>query len=345
MTTAIVRNNKESGKFELLIDGNVVAKSKHRDYFEYHIGRRDVPKLNELGITKVVYADEVGVQITPVAGAVDQAFPTIAEEPLFTIDERFEMMDQLIEMTVHGSSKAMLIAGRGGIGKSFAVKQVLDRLNKTDISKVLAEMQPADIDVEDEEPEIEKKVEALATMDQLGDYKIIKGYASASALYRLLYENRKRVIIFDDCDSVLKDDNAINVLKSALDTYEERWVSWNTNAQFGSDLPQCFKFEGQVIFITNLPMDKVDEAVRTRCFKVDVSMSKEQRVQRMETVLADVMPEVDIEYKRDAIGLLKDNLHIAADVSFRSLMNLIKIRIDPAVRDWVKLGKFALLQA
>ena len=342
MTTAIVRNNKESGKFELVLDGEVVGKSKHRDYFEYHLGRRDVPKLNELGITKVVYADEMTMPITPAAGAVAEAFPT--EEPMFTIDERFEMMDQLIEMTVHGSSKAMLIAGKGGIGKSFAVMSVLNRLNKSDIGKILAEMTPPEINIDDEEEDIEDKVDTMATMDQLGDYKVVKGYASASALYRLLYENRKRVIIFDDCDSVLKDDNAINVLKSALDTYEERWVSWNVNSAGGADLPQCFKFEGQIIFITNLPMDKVDEAVRTRCFKVDVSMSKEQRVQRMEAVLEGVLPEVDIEFKRDALNLLKDNLMIAADVSFRSLMNLIKIRIDPAVRDWVKLGKFALLQ-
>jgi hypothetical protein len=77
---------------------------------------------------------------------------------------------------------------------------------------------------------------------------------------------------------------------------------------------------------------------------LDLSMTKEQRVERMEAVLENVMPNVEIELKRDALQLLRDNLDVAIDVSFRALMNLIKIRIDPAVKDWQKLGQFTLLQ-
>ena len=37
---------------------------------------------------------------------------------------------------------------------------------------------------------------------------MVKGYSTAKGLYRTLFENNGMVIIFDDCDSILKDDVA-----------------------------------------------------------------------------------------------------------------------------------------
>lgn len=340
MSNATVRFNAEKSKYELVIGSKVIARSKNRDYFEYHYARRDVPKLAAVTITKFNYADEQVVVGTPPPAV--EADVTPAASP-FTIDEKFEMMDELLSMVINGSTKAMVIGGKGGIGKTYAVMSKLKKMGKVDVNQVIAESMPDDISLEDSEEDIEEKVKLLASLDGMGDYKVIKGFVTPAAAYRLMYENKKRVIIFDDCDSVLRHDDTINLLKGALDTYEERWISWNTQAA-ASDLPPCFKFEGQIIFITNLPMEKIDEAVRTRCFKVDVAMSKEQRCERMESVLENVMPDVDMDFKRDALKLLRDNLDIANDVSFRALMNLIKIRIDPTVKDWTKLGRFALIE-
>lgn len=342
MSTATVRFNVEKSKYELVVGSKVIARSKNRDYFEYHYARRDVPKLASLVITKFNYADEqVVVGTAPTAAKKDEDVP--APPSPFSIDEKFDMMDELLSMVINGSTKAMLIAGKGGIGKTYAVMNKLQKMGKVDVNQVIAESMPDDISLEDSEEDIEEKVKLLASLDGMGDYKVIRGFVTPAATYRLLYENKKRTIVFDDCDSVLRHEDTINLLKGALDTYEERWINWNTQAA-ASDLPPCFKFEGQIIFITNLPMEKIDEAVRTRCFKVDVAMSKEQRCERMESVLEHVMPDVDVEFKRDALKLLRDNLEVAQDVSFRALMNLIKIRIDPTVKDWTKLGRFALIE-
>jgi len=341
MSTATVKFNAEKSKYELVIGSKVIARSKDRDYFEYHYARRDVPKLAAVTITKFNYADE-SVTVGAPATIDERADAAIAPSQ-FTIDEKFEMMDELLAMVINGSTKAMVIGGKGGIGKTFAVMSKLKAMGKVDVNQVIAESMPDDISLEDSEEDIEEKVKLLASLDGMGDYKVVKGFVTPAAAYRLLYENKKRVVIFDDCDSVLRHDDTINLLKGALDTYEERWISWNTQAA-ASDLPPCFKFEGQIIFVTNLPMEKIDEAVRTRCFKVDVAMSKPQRCERMESVLENVMPDVDMDFKRDALNLLRDNLDIANDVSFRALMNLIKIRIDPTVKDWTKLGRFALIE-
>ena len=176
-----------------------------------------------------------------------------------------------------------------------------------------------------------------------GDYVVVKGHASAKALYRILWENRNRTILFDDCDKVLQDQTAVMLLKPALDSYEDRWVSWRVEGfAKDSDLPSTFKFNGSIIFITNMAMAKIDEAVKTRCYKVDVSMTFPQRIERMEAVLANVMPDVPLENKIEALDLIKQNLHRVKDVNFRALMNLITIR--ETVPDWKPLATFALLE-
>jgi hypothetical protein len=342
---AIIKHN--GTKYEMHFGGKVLARSGDRDYFEYHIAKGDVPKIVAANIKAIVFEDGTAPKhatLTPTASAI--AAQTV-DLPVFDVDERFDMMDELITMTVKGQSvKAMCIGGKGGIGKSFAVQKVLNRMGKTDAAKAIAEAMknPSNnhIAMNDDQDEADEKATNLSMYEDLGDYRIIKGYASASALYRILFENKKKVIIFDDCDSVLRNEDAVNVLKSALDSYEERWVSWNVNSA-SSDLPPCFKFEGQVIFVTNLDMDKVPEPIQTRCFKVDVAMSSEQRLKRMRTVLADVMPEVDMQFKLEAIELLQAHVHVTKNINFRSLMATIAIRTDDTTKDWKRLALFNLI--
>lgn len=328
------------GKYHLHVGGqDTKLASKDPTYFEYHLRKKDVAKLNALGLTKVRIEDSGAVAVAPPSNVTA---PAIISKS-FTIDQKFKMMEELVKMTIRGSSKGMLITGKGGIGKTYTVLDMLNRMGKTDWMKARAEAGVTEISTEDEDDTIEEKVEQLAELGIRGDYVIFKGYASAAALYRLLYEHKNRIIIFDDCDSILKNEDAVNVMKGALDTYEERWVSWNTNAAV-SDLPPCFKFEGQVIIISNSEMEKVNEAVRTRCFKVDVSMSPQQRVQRMRSVLPKIMPEIAIEYKEDALALMTANLDVAVDVSFRSLMNMIKLRVEPDLEDWADVAVYSLTQ-
>lgn len=336
----IVRLGPDS-KYHLFVGGqDTKLKSKDPTYFQYHLARKDVEKLNALNLQSIRIEDSNAITATPPANATNT--PAVLTKS-FTIDQKFKMMEQLIKMTVRGSSKGMLITGRGGIGKTYTVLDVLNRMGKTDWLKARAEAGITDITSDDEDDVIEEKVKHLADLGEKGDYVIFKGYASAPALYRLLYEHKHRIIIFDDCDSILKNEDAVNVMKGALDTYEERWVSWNTNATV-SDLPPCFKFEGQVIIISNSEMEKVNEAVRTRCFKVDVSMTPEQRVERMRSVLPNIMPEVDMRFKEEALELMTENLHIAADVSFRSLMNVIKLRIEQDLENWKDVAVYTLTQ-
>ena len=90
------------------------------------------------------------------------------------------------------------------------------------------------------------------------------------------------MLVLDDCDSVLVDDVALNILKAALDTSKKRVVSWNTESRVlrQEDLPNSFEFKGGVIFITNINFKNVRskklkeqlEALESRCHYLDLTI-------------------------------------------------------------------------
>lgn len=340
MQKAEIRWNTSKNRYDLVAAGKVLVSSKKADYLNYLVVKQKHSAVLAAKVTSVVIVSKAP---TVPMTAVSPANIPIAPVQEFTINERFDFTRQLAKMVINKQAKSLIVGGEGGIGKTFTVMEAFDQLGKVNVASLLPSIEDLNpIEVNDTEPEIEEKV--FAEMNAFkGDYIVVKGHASAKALYRILWENRNRTILFDDCDKVLQDSTAVMLLKPALDSYEDRWVSWRVEGfAKDSDLPSTFKFNGSIIFITNMAMAKIDEAVKTRCYKVDVSMSFPQRIERMEAVLADVMPDVSFEKKTDALNLIKENLHRVKDVNFRSLMNLITIR--DTVTDWKPLATFALLE-
>jgi hypothetical protein len=155
----------------------------------------------------------------------------------------------------------------------------------------------------------------------------VKGYSTAKGLYRTLFDNRNRVIIFDDCDSILRDPVALNLLKGALDSYDKRIISWNSESLNDDELPRSFEFRGGVIFISNLPIFKIDQAIRSRAICVDVSMNTAQKIERMGAIIKteEFMPEYDLEVKERALRFLDEMKNDAADLNLRTLISITKV--------------------
>ena len=112
------------------------------------------------------------------------------------------------------------------------------------------------------------------------DFVHFKGRATAAGLFVTLYDNSDKIVVLDDCDSVFKDDDAVNILKGALDSYDTRKISYLTTKplkdEFGSHLPRSFEFTGKIIFISNISQSKLDEAIRSRSFVSDIDLTKKQ---------------------------------------------------------------------
>lgn len=180
----------------------------------------------------------------------------------FDINTRFDFLTQLTSMVVTGQTPSLVITGEGGLGKTYTVNKTIEDLN----------LQPT-------------------------EYISFKGYSTARGLYNTLFDNNGKVIIFDDCDSVLEDKIAINILKSALDSYETRKISWMAKMNKNDEYPNQFEFTGRIIFISNKDRSKIDNAILSRSLVVDVSMTPDEKIERMMFIISDILPEYDLTFK------------------------------------------------
>lgn len=239
----------------------------------------------------------------------------------FPINQRFDFVKRLVSMVGRNKTASALITGEGGLGKSHSVFASLTAVGLTDISAV-------DLD----------GCEAPSR-----SYRVVKGYSTAKGLYRILYENRNSIVVFDDCDSILRDDDAVNLLKGALDSYDRRIITWNS-MRSDEELPRSFEFRGGIVFISNRPMNKIDQALRTRSMCVDLSMTLDQKIDRMQTIMSedDFLPEIAMAAKNDALELIRKHKSTAREVSLRTLITVARIRAE-ADSDWEDLATYSLV--
>lgn len=297
--------NKVSGKWTTSVNGKSIA-SPNKKYVEHRAA--------SFGAT-VEFAGEIqsGKTISPM---------TAQTESKFSINARFGFVEKLVKMVASGVQPSAVITGQGGLGKTHTVTKTLMEEGYTDASDMM-------------------NFQLGTVVKRSKMFVTVKGYSTAKGLYRTLYENNNAVIVFDDCDSVLKDPVALNLLKGALDSYGKRTISWNADFK-DDDLPRSFNFEGKVVFISNLAQDKIDQAIRSRSMMIDLSMTTDQKIERMEYIAKDksFLPEYSAEVKLDAINLIKEFKDQAKEISFRTLISVSKIRASN--KDWKELAEYML---
>ena len=158
-----------------------------------------------------------------------------------------------------------------------------------------------------------------------------KGRTTAAGLYITLYQNSDKIVIFDDCDSVFKDEDAVNLLKAALDSYDTRRISYISSKplkdEYGEPLPAHFEFTGKVIFISNINQSKLDAAIRSRSFVSDISMNTTQMFTRMEQLMETMEPSIPLAAKQQALSIMKelDAKYAGIDINLRSFIKAARI--------------------
>lgn len=249
---------------------------------------------------------------------------TIVTPSKFTINQRFGFVTDMVTMLANGDQASVVITGPGGLGKSHTVSAALINAGFNDLSAI-DDLEPGD------------KVPSKS-------FQVIKGYSTPKGLYRALYENRNSVIVFDDCDSILKDAVSLSLLKAALDSYSRRIISWRAEFR-DEDLPNVFEFKGRVVFISNLSSSSLDQAIITRSLAVDLSMTASQKIDRMRHLLTqgDFMPEHELSHKNDAMNLIADLVDEVRELSLRTLIQVTKIRKSNPNGKWKELAEYAIV--
>ena len=248
---------------------------------------------------------------------------TAPVESRFSINERFGFVSDMVTMLARGDQASVVVTGPGGLGKSFTVTKALADIGMTDVSLV-------------------DDFAVGSTLNTKKSFRVIKGYSTPKGLYRTLYENREGVIVFDDCDSVLKDPTSLNLLKGALDSYSRRIISWRADMR-DEELPTSFEFKGRVVFISNLSSTQIDQAIITRSMAVDLTMTNDQKIERMRHLLdsGEFMPEFDKVHKVDAMNLIDSLKDKVKELSLRTLIQVTKIR-KSAGANWRNLAEYTI---
>lgn len=275
-------------------------------------------------------------------------------DPKNHVETSFRKMINLTKIVARGRSRAFVITGGPGIGKTYEVTSAI-------------------------------KEEGL----QKGkDWLHVKGKITASSLYQTLLLNRDKLIVFDDADSVFGNDDAVNILKAVLDTSPVRTVSWisprtrnvsrftdqqkvNYLRKFESQVsgtvsaeadeededqeeggrkkkeeklkpPSEFDFTGRIIFISNIPQSKFDSAILSRSFNIDMDLTDREIFIRMESILPYLKLEtgeiVSEEEKREVLKIIKDKNQLGSlkRPNLRMFVLALEIKMS-GIPDWKEL--------
>jgi hypothetical protein len=273
-------------------------------------------------------------------------------------DTVFQDVEQLLKVVAARKWKSLVVCGAAGVGKTFHVTEGPESLEK-----ILG-------------PEGDK-------------WTLHTGMKAAPfAFYKMLFMERDKIIVLDEADLILKNDDIIIMLKSILDSGGKNYAEYPTGttnmvgksegevddyAAFVEDeiingaeitqhreksglvrLPSKFKFTGGIVFISNMPAEKVDTAIMSRSIFIDIYLAEQDRMKRIETIgqiMADNDPDLsqqDMDEILEALGASSPNATEAIDymtpqyarqskeLSLRAISLSIAIK-KANLKDWQRL--------
>ena len=255
------------------------------------------------------------------------------QQAMDRIAERFSVLDEMSKACIAGDIRAMIVSGPPGVGKSHGVTMQMEKASMFD---KIAGKRPR--------------------------FEIVKGAMSGIGLFATLYKysDSKNVLVFDDCD-VWEDQDALNVLKGALDSGKTRRISWNKDSRILREegVPNTFNFNGSVIFITNLNFNdrrsaKIKahlEALQSRCHYLDLTINSERdKMLRIKQVNRDADGGLFTDYdftqeQSDAImSFMWDNHNKLREVSLRMALKIADL-VKISASNWQNLAKATCMKS
>jgi hypothetical protein len=243
------------------------------------------------------------------------------------IADRFAVLELLTNGVIDRSIKSLIVSGAAGIGKTFTIDNML--LNAEKCGKITK-------------------------------FSIMTGSCTPIGLYLQLWkhQNSGNVLVLDDIDVIFDDQEALNLLKGALDTGRQRTISWLGASRFleeqGADT--SFEFNGAVIFITNHDFDNRIQkngklamhyqALISRCMYLDLGIhSMREILIRIKQVInsTDMMNDMGVSKDQTEVMVnwMVSNFDELRKVDLRTLKKLAQaMKASPT--NWERIARAAL---
>jgi hypothetical protein len=245
------------------------------------------------------------------------------------IKERFDIFKLVVEGVAMDEIRGLIVAGAAGIGKTEMVTTIFEKHRDT---------------------------HGL-------NFEVVKGnIVSSYQLYQLLYENMAEdcVLVLDDCDAILKDSNALNILKAALESGDRpRIISYKSQSVQNLGIPTEFEYKGRMIFITNENFQKVIDkdssalgkhlnAIMDRTLYLDLLLHNRKEIYcRIKQVMFEngLLDRCEIDRKHYDLILLwiKNNMSGIRSLSLRTPIHIAEmVRTNPT--QWQRMAAAMLLR-
>ena len=323
--TGMYRNEEISGAFPLVKPVQFGKKGAFVTVDASHVlgAERTAIRVKVPGPEAVEY---VGGD-APVTAPAEVAALAVAEGPQYdahvqlhnielkkeNIRKRFAILDQMTNATVDGTVRGLIVTGPPGVGKSYGVETITDMYD----------------------------AECKMAGEKFTKVEVCKGSMTPIGLYQTLYNMSSPgdILVFDDCDTILFDEQCLNMLKAVLDSGKKRTITWKaeSSALRREGIPDRFDFKGAVIFISNVNFDTASkrikphlEALQSRCHYVDLEMDGiEDRFLRIEQIVEDGMLD---EYGfgsdgvKNLIGFMKENGERLREISLRMVLKIADLK-------------------
>jgi hypothetical protein len=237
------------------------------------------------------------------------------------IRERFEVLDILADSCFTGISRSLIVSGPPGVGKSHGIG----------------------LRMKEHDPDGTNSIS-------------VSGYVRTTGMIKILYQYRSagQVVVFDDADSILRDEDSLTILKRVCDTTRERRVFYASEYQLMTDdgevIPTSFDFDGAVIYLTNLDFDELIrsrnkmgphlEAMISRSHYIDMSMkSRRDYMIRIRQVLDEgLLDDLLLPHHRDeVVEFIEQNQARLRELSLRMVLKIAAIH--QATTDWRRLAR------
>jgi hypothetical protein len=161
---------------------------------------------------------------------------------LESIRYRFGMLNRFAVAAAAGEVRCLMASGSPGIGKSYDLMQTLDDIIP-------------------------------------GDYEVIEGGdITPVQLFMAGWRNRDagKVLVFDDSDGLFMKDECCNILKKLTDTTKNRRLTYMKTSPVleAEGIPQEYEFEGSVIFLSNIDLEKMAAGTDKRAMHIQAFLSR-----------------------------------------------------------------------
>jgi GTP1/Obg family GTP-binding protein len=219
----------------------------------------------------------------------DKAITSILNNTSQEVNKFFEPLKEHIKAVAlsKGNLNSLFIYGGGGLGKSTLVLGTLKELEQ--------------------------------------DYIYVSSYSTIVELVNFLYKNKDKNLVFDDFENLLRNEVALNILKSALwgiGKENKRIVSYLTTSQ-KLTAPSQFEFKGKCFFCLNeIPNDNpLLKALFSRALKYNLDFKHNDLMLLLAEISKLPYKELSAEQRQEVFNFIKENTdETCKELSIRTLI-------------------------